>query len=86
MKGVRILQPSRTLARVTGHLQNAAEVLDALLLQDGDRLSPAMAADLNEAMGLIFEALERVGASGGGVLPPEGDEGGLLPQSAANLR
>ncbi len=86
MKSQRILQPSRTLARAMSHLQGAAEVLDSLLLLEQDRMPPAMAADLNEAVALVFEALQRVGDAGAGALPPEGEGMGLFPQSAANLR
>ncbi|MCW2244604.1 DNA-binding GntR family transcriptional regulator [Azospirillum fermentarium] len=84
MKRQRNLQPSRTLTRASAHLQSALEALDALTQQDQDRLAPAMAADLNEAVGLIFEALERVAASG--LVMPDGDDSGTMPQSAANLR
>lgn len=86
MKSQRILQPSRTLARAMSHLQEAAGVLDSLLLLEQEHLPPAAAADLNEAVALVFEALQRVGDAGAGTVPPEGDGTGLFPQNAANLR
>lgn len=84
MRGQRILQPCPAMTQVSVHLQRAFQALDGLVQQNQDDLPPAIAADLNEAVGFILEALQRVDASG--LVMPDGDESGTVPQSAANLR
>lgn len=59
-----ILQPERCVSRAAAQLQGAMESLESLLARGGD-LPPALAADLNEAVGMIMETLQLVSATGG---------------------
>lgn len=84
MKGRRKLHPCPTMTQISAHLQSAFLALDGVVQQNQDALPPDMAAGLNEAVELIWAALQRVDASG--LVISDGDESGTMPHSAANLR